>query len=131
VYAHSSDAVDRNAKDLLEHLESQLSDEDFEEAHFFVKELVGYIKESDEDRKELEGKVAKLELAVSRLNEAKNTAFFWFLVFIGYQAYQTGFLVELIVCGVLGFLFFKAYEAFERRQNRKLVESLKKGKAET
>jgi hypothetical protein len=122
VYAYQADKVVETGKDLLQHLERRLSSDDYARSQKFATELMGYIKEADDDRRTLEQKLAGLESDVLNLREARNLALVWLAVFLLYQAYETGRYFALAGVGVLLYLSFKVYEYYERRQNKKLAE---------
>ena len=122
MYAYRADKVVEAGKALLQHMETTASQDGYEANQKFVTELAGYLKESDDDRRALEQKVAGLESDVMSLREARNVALAWLAVFLLYQAYETGRYLMLAGVGVLLYLSFKVYEYYERRQNKKLTE---------
>lgn len=122
MYAHEADKVVESGKALLRQIEPRLSGESREQAQQFVTELTGYVKESDDNRLLLENKVAKLEVGLLNLKQARDVALVWLIAFLLFQAYQTGKYFEVGVTGVLMYLSLKIYEYYARRQHKKLVE---------
>ena len=122
MYAYEADKVVESGKALLRQIESRLSGESREQAQQFVTELTGYVKESDDNRLLLENKVAKLEIGLLNLKQARDVALLWLIAFLLFQAYQTGRYFEVGVTGVLMYLSLKIYEYYVRRQHKKLVE---------
>jgi hypothetical protein len=122
MYAYEADKVVESGKALLRQIESRLSGESREQAQQFVTELTGYVKGSDDNRLLLENKVAKLEVGLLNLKQARDVALVWLIAFLLFQAYQTGKYFEVGVTGVLMYLSLKIYEYYVRRQHKKLVE---------